>query len=124
MSIAYLGLLLAAIGCMVLLDLRFRLVFRAPGVSPLRAAVVLVAGLVFFLAWDLAGIALGIFFRADNPVSTGIVLAPELPLEEVVFLAFLCYLTLVLYTATLRVIESRASARAARKALEPREVFQ
>jgi len=124
MSIAYLGLLLAAIGCMVLLDLRFRLVLRAPGVSPLRAAVVLVAGLVFFLAWDLAGIALGIFFRADNPVSTGIVLAPELPLEEVVFLAFLCYLTLVLYTAALRLVESRASARAARKALEPREVFQ
>jgi len=124
MSVVYLGLLLAAIGCMVLLDVRFRLVFRAPGVSPLRAAIVLVAGLVFFLAWDLAGIALGIFFRADNPVSTGIVLAPELPLEEVVFLTFLCYLTLVLYTAALRIVESRASARAARKALEPREVFR
>ena len=124
MSLVYLGLLLAAIGCMVLLDVRFRLVFRAPGGSPLRAAVVLVAGLVFFLAWDLAGIALGIFFRAENPVSTGIVLAPELPLEEVVFLAFLCYLTLVLYTATLRIVDSRASARAARKALEPREVFR
>ena len=84
----------------------------------------LVAGLVFFLAWDLAGIALGIFFRAENPVSTGIVLAPELPLEELVFLTFLCYLTLVLYTATLRVIESRASARAAREGLAPREVFR
>ena len=124
MSVVYLGLLLAAIGCVVLLDVRFRLVFRAPGVSPLRAAVVLVAGLVFFLAWDLAGIALGIFFHADNPVSTGIVLAPELPLEEVVFLTFLCYLTLVLYTATLRVIESRASARATRTGLAPREVFR
>ena len=124
MSVVYLGLLLAAIGCMVLLDVRFRLVFRAPGGSPLRAAVVLVAGLVFFLVWDVAGIALGIFFRAENPVSTGIVLAPELPIEEVVFLTFLCYLTLALYTAALRVLASRASVRKAREALEPREVFR
>lgn len=124
MMFAYLGVLLAGIGCMVLLDLRFRLVFRAPGVGPLRAAAVLAAGLVFFLAWDLAGIALGIFLRAENPVSTGILLAPELPLEEVVFLAFLCYLTLVLYAGALRVLASHRSARRARTALASREVFR
>ncbi|WP_157009038.1 lycopene cyclase domain-containing protein [Agromyces laixinhei] len=101
MSFVYLGVLLGAIACMVLLDLRFRLVFAADG---RRAAIVLTAGVAFFLLWDLAGIALGIFYRAENAVSTGILLALELPLEEVVFLIFLCYLTLVLYTSALRVI--------------------
>jgi lycopene cyclase domain-containing protein len=98
MSFVYLAALLVSIGCMVLLDRRFRLFFwRAPG----RAAAVLGAGVAFFLAWDVAGITLGIFFREVNEISTGIVLAPHLPVEEVVFLAFLCYLTMVLYTGCL-----------------------
>ncbi|GAA1764764.1 lycopene cyclase domain-containing protein [Agromyces humatus] len=108
MTYLYLGLLLAAIACMVLLDLRFRLVFWSAG---LRAGIVLAAGVAFFLIWDLLGIGLGIFFRAENSVSTGILLAPELPLEELVFLTFLCYLTLVLYTGTLRVVAARKVER-------------
>lgn len=106
MSFAYLGALLASIACMVLVDVRYRLVFAAPG-RVRRAAVAVAAGVAFFLAWDLAGIALGIFLRSDNPVSTGLLLAPELPVEELVFLAFLAYLTLVLYTAALRFAASR-----------------
>ncbi|SIO05153.1 lycopene cyclase domain-containing protein [Agromyces cerinus] len=106
MSLVYLGALLAGIACMALLDARYRLVFGAPG-RRVRAVVVLVAGLVFFLAWDAAGIALGIFHRGENAVSTGILLAPELPLEELVFLGFLCYLTLVLYTGALRLLAAR-----------------
>ena len=110
MNLVYLGVLLAGIACMALLDARFHLVFGAPG-RRMRAAVVLGAGLVFFLAWDVAGIALGIFHRAENTVSTGILLAPELPLEELVFLGFLCYLTLVLYTGALRLISAKEAAR-------------
>ena len=75
------------------LDLRHRLFLgRAPG----PALLVLAIGLVFFLAWDLFGIGLGIFFRAETEFMTGILLAPELPLEEPVFLLFLCELTMVL----------------------------
>jgi lycopene cyclase domain-containing protein len=110
MTLAYLGVLLAAIACMALLDARFRLVFGDSG-RRMRAIVVLGAGLVFFLAWDIAGIALGIFLRGENAVSTGILLAPELPLEELVFLGFLCYLTLVLYTGALRLIAAKEAAR-------------
>ena len=58
------------------------------------------------------------------PVRRALIPLTDLPIEEVVFLTFLCYLTLVLYTATLRIVDSRASAHAARKALEPREVFR
>lgn len=111
MSLAYLAILVGGLACMALLDARFRLVFAAPGRGG-RAAIVLGVGLAFFLAWDLAGIALGIFHRGENPVSTGVLLAPELPLEELVFLAFLCYLTLVLYTGTLRMLAARRERRA------------
>lgn len=110
MSLAYLAILAGGLACMALLDVRFRLVFAAGRAG--RAALVVVLGLAFFLAWDLAGIGLGIFHRGENPVSTGVLLAPELPLEELVFLAFLCYLTLVLYTGALRVIAVRDARRA------------
>lgn len=108
MSIGYLAILVGGLVCMGLLDVRFRLVLAAPGRGG-RAALVLAIGLAFFLVWDLAGIALGIFHRAENTVSTGVLLAPELPLEELVFLGFLCYLTLVLYTGALRVVARSAA---------------
>lgn len=92
-SLAYLTALLVPFGCMLLIDRRFGLfLFR----DPLRAALVLAAGLIFFLAWDLAAISLGIFLHGPAPYMTGIMLAPELPLEEPVFLLFLSHLTMVL----------------------------
>lgn len=101
---AYLAFLLLSLGCMVLLDQRLRLFFWH---DARRAAVVLAAGLVFFLAWDLAGIGLGIFFRGHNK-TIGIELAPELPLEEPVFLLFLCYLVMNLFQLFRRFIQSRS----------------
>jgi lycopene cyclase domain-containing protein len=92
-SLAYLACLLLASGALVLVDSRFRLVFWR---DARRSAVVLVVGLAFFLAWDAVGIVAGVFARGRSPFMTGIELAPELPLEEPVFLAFLCYLTLIL----------------------------
>lgn len=104
MTLVYIGVLLAGILCMLLVDVRYRLVFAEAGG---RAVIVLVIGVAFFLAWDLAGIALGIFHRAENTVSMGILLAPELPLEELVFLVFLCYLTLVLWSGSMRLIAAK-----------------
>jgi lycopene cyclase domain-containing protein len=90
----YLGALLVSIAGMVAIDVRHRLFFA---VAPARAAIVLVLGVAFFLVWDLAGIDLGIFFRGNPGLLTGIQLAPELPLEELFFLTLLCYLTMNLY---------------------------
>jgi lycopene cyclase domain-containing protein len=101
-SVLYLLILLGAIGCMVMLDRRFRLFFWRDG---WRATVVGVVGLVFFVVWDLLGIALGIFSRGETPISTGIQLAPELPIEELFFLAFLCYLTMILITGSRRMLD-------------------
>ena len=94
MNLVYLAALLVALTGMVVLDIRFRLFFRA---APVRAAIVMVAGIAFFLVWDLAGIGAGVFFRGNPGLLTGILLAPELPLEEVFFLALLCYTTMNSY---------------------------
>ena len=94
MGILYLLALAIALTGMVALDRRFRLFFWQ---DARRAAIVLVVGLVFFLAWDVAGIGLGIFFRGETDFMTGLQVAPELPVEELFFLTLLCYLTMNLY---------------------------
>ena len=108
MSVIYLLCLLGSLGAMVLLDRRFGLFFWS---DARRAALVLVIGVVFFLIWDLFGIGLGIFFRGETALMTGLLLAPELPLEELFFLAFLCYLTMVLVTGTERILARRKGHR-------------
>ena len=103
---AYLTALLLSIGAMALIDARWRLAFwRAPGASALAVG----AGTVLLLIWDVAGIALGVFFRGDSPWATGLLLAPELPVEEPVFLAFLCYLSLIAVLGVERVLERRGA---------------
>ena len=91
MSLAYLLILIVSLGAMVLLDRRFRLFFW---LDARRATAVLTIGVVFLLLWDLSGIGLGIFYRGETELMTGVQLAPELPLEELLFLTFLCYLTM------------------------------
>ncbi len=92
MGLAYLAALTVSIGCIGLIDHRHRLfLFRAPR----TAALVLAVGVGYFLAWDLVGIGYGVFFRGQTSFMTGVLLAPELPVEEVFFLVLLCYLTMV-----------------------------
>jgi lycopene cyclase domain-containing protein len=96
MGLVYLAALLVSLTGMVVLDARFRLFFWA---DARRAAIVLVSGVVFFLVWDLFGIGLGVFFRGETEFMTGLQLAPELPVEEVLFLTLLCYLTMDVHAA-------------------------
>jgi len=109
-SFLYLAALLVAISGMVVLDVRFRLFFA---MAPVRAAIVMVVGLAFFLAWDVAGITQGVFFRGNPGLLTGVLIAPELPLEEVFFLTLLCYTTMNLYAA-IRGLSSAAEGDAYR----------
>ncbi|WP_199423149.1 lycopene cyclase domain-containing protein [Actinotalea solisilvae] len=108
MSLAYAGALLVSIGGMVVLDHRHRLFFFA---DARRAAVVLAAGVAFLAAWDLVGVAIGIFFRGTTPFMTGLLLAPEFPVEELGFLTLLCYLTMNLYVAFSRWLAGRDRER-------------
>lgn len=91
MGVVYLLALAVSITGMVVLDKRFSLFFWA---DARRAAIVLPVGVAFFLVWDLVGIGLGVFFRGETPYMTGLQLAPELPVEEVLFLTLLCYLAM------------------------------
>jgi len=108
MGAVYLTALLISLGCMLLLDWRFRLFFWRDAVS---ASVVTAVGFVFFLLWDVAGIANGIFLRGDAAIATGVVLAPELPIEEPVFLLFLVVCTMVIYTGSARLLTHRRERR-------------
>jgi lycopene cyclase domain-containing protein len=110
MGVVYLSALLVFTGCMLLLDHRFRLFFWR---DALAATVVTAVGLAFFLVWDVFGIALGIFFRGDAAIATGIVLAPEMPIEEPIFLLFLVICTMVVYTGSVRILTSLRHRRAA-----------
>jgi lycopene cyclase domain-containing protein len=98
-SLVYLAALLVSITGMAVLDRRFRLFFWS---DARRAAIVLASGVVLFLVWDLLGIGLGIFFRGQTPFMTGVLVAPEVPVEEIFFLVLLCYLSMNVFAAASR----------------------
>ncbi|MGO3256365.1 MAG: lycopene cyclase domain-containing protein, partial [Glutamicibacter ardleyensis] len=66
--------------------------------KPLAALLSLILGTAFFLLWDVLAISQGIFLHRDSQLMTGIMVAEQLPLEEVFFLIFLCYSTMVVVT--------------------------
>lgn len=105
MGLLHLGLLVASILGVGIVDARWRLFLWA---APKRAVLVLLTGAGFLLLWDIVGIAAGIFTREPNPISTGILLAPHLPIEEPVFLLFLLQVTMVLYTGARRILRPGA----------------
>ncbi|WP_369745853.1 lycopene cyclase domain-containing protein [Paenarthrobacter sp. AMU7] len=112
MGVIYLVSLLLGITCMLLLDHRFRLYFWR---GPKAAAIVTAVGVLFLLAWDLAGIGLGIFLRGEGTIATGLLIAPELPIEEPVFLLFLVLCTMVLYTGARRLLDRAPATRSAKQ---------
>jgi lycopene cyclase domain-containing protein len=105
----YLAALLVSLGGLALLDRRFRLAFWS---DARRAALTVGLGVIGFLLWDGAGLVLGIFARGDSPHMTGLLLAPELPVEEAFFLALLCYTALLVW----RWFDRQAALRAAWRA--------
>lgn len=108
---AYLAGLVVSIAGIAVLDARYRLFLWR---SPLRAAAVMVIGLVFFLVWDVAGVHLGIFFIGQGDLLTGVLLAPEVPLEEVFFLVLLCWTTMDLFGALRPVVARRLDGAGSR----------
>ena len=104
MQYAYLiGLVFSIIG-LALFDWRFKLGFSTNRKAATLATVI---PLIFFLLWDGAGIALGIFFRGETSHLTGLVIAPELPVEELFFLFLLNYTTLTVFIAIKRLLDNR-----------------
>ena len=104
---AYLAALLVSLAGLGFLDWRHRVAVFA---DARRTLATIGIGVAAFLAWDLAGVGLGIFFRGDSRYLTGIQVAPEVPLEELFFLTLLVYQTLLLWLALSRRVASRNAA--------------
>lgn len=94
MRMLYLLSLLAAIGSFLAIDRRWKLAFFA---QARRTMLTIALAMPLFIAWDLLGVGLGIFFEGGSPYMTGVFLLPHFPLEELFFLFLLTYMPLVLY---------------------------
>jgi lycopene cyclase domain-containing protein len=112
--LTYLVALLVPLAAMAAVDRRWRLVLWA---EPRRAAAVLVLGVLAFLAWDVLALGHGFYRRGGSSLMTGVDIAPDLPLEEVFFVLFLCYLSLVLH----RLVHLLLARRAVPERIEERE---
>ena len=104
----YLAALIISLAGLAALDLRHRL---ALAVSKSRTLITLGLSVAFFLIWDAFGVALGVFFRGQSPFLTGVLVAPEIPLEEIFFLLVLSYSALLLYLGFARMISNRRGSK-------------
>ena len=103
---SYLLVLLLSLVGLYLLDRTHKLAFT---VDAKRSLLSMVPAYLVFLIWDIAGIATGIFFRGQNTLLTGIQVFPEFPIEELLFLALLCYSTLIVFTWVQKTLTARES---------------
>jgi lycopene cyclase domain-containing protein len=113
----YLAAIVGSTACIGAMDRRWGLFLFARRARPARAVAAVAVGVAFFLTWDLVAIGLGIYQRGDSTAMTGIEIAENLPIEEVAFVTFLCYLTMVVHRLVAMVVR-----RHARSGLETQEV--
>lgn len=95
----YLLALLVSIAGMAIIDWRYKLAFWH---DRRRTVLTLAIAIGIFIAWDILGIVLGIFFHGGSKFTLPIRLLPEFPIEELFFLLLLCYCTLVVYQGASR----------------------
>ena len=88
----YILILAVSLSGLAVLDSRYHLAFWH---NAKQSAMILGISVGFFLAWDFAGILLGIF-RTNQSFVTGVHLVTRnLPIEEVMLLTLIAYLTLL-----------------------------
>jgi len=90
----YLIGLLIGISGLLIIDRRWKLAFWK---EPKRTVATLFTAILIFVLWDFLGIFLGIFHHGGSPYALPYRLAPEFPLEEIVFLFLLTYSALIIY---------------------------
>lgn len=94
MRYLYLLSILFLFGGLVFLDWRYRLAFFWRWRTTLKLVL---AGLCFFLIWDITLVTSGLYWTKPQYVSGWYVATPDLPVEELGFLLFLSYLTFLLW---------------------------
>ena len=88
------GILLFSLLGLGFADFRHKLVFFY---RPKNALRIYLAFLGFFLAWDIVGIASGVFSTNTEFVSGLFFLTPNMPLEEILFLSLFFYNTAIVW---------------------------
>lgn len=101
---SYLVILLLSLIGLYLLDKTHKLAFT---VDAKKSLLSMLPAFVLFVIWDIAGIATGVFFRGENTLLTGLQILPEFPVEEIFFLALLCYSTLIAFTWIRKILKPR-----------------
>lgn len=109
MSLAYLGAIAFAALGIGAIDAHYRLALFRDARRTLLAVVITAAAM---LAFDLVAIATGNFRLGASPWMTGFEVLPHLPIEEIAFLLFLAYVSLVAFTGAERVLVSRRTREA------------
>lgn len=99
-GLSYLGVLIFSFVGMTIVDWRYKL---ALFYDKKRTASAVLLGVIVFSVWDVLGISLGVFFSGKSQYMSGWYVVTDFPIEELVFLTFLCYFTLVVY----RFLETR-----------------
>ena len=96
----YLIGLFIAIGCMMLIDHRFKLAFW---IDYKKTIIILIVAVIIFILWDILGISLGIFYDGTSQFMLPTRIFMHFPVEELFFLFLLNYTTLIIY----RVVSKR-----------------
>lgn len=94
MRFIYLACLIVSFAGMVVLDKKYCLAYF---LDSRRTVLTIVISTLLFVIWDIFGIGLGIFYSGHSPYMSGVYLWPDFPVEELLFLAFLSYITLISY---------------------------
>ena len=90
----YLGLLVVSLAGTIALDYRWKLALFE---DVRRTVLVTALAVAFFVAWDISGVANGVFFKGDSNLLVGWDVATEIPIEEIFFLTLLSHLALIAY---------------------------
>ncbi len=99
----YILVLIVSLAGLSLLDWQRKLVIWRDKSAAIKTWAILI---VFFLAWDVAGIILEIF-STNSAYTIGINLGtPNLPIEEFLFLSLLIYTSLLTYELAVRFLRS------------------
>lgn len=90
----YVIILILSIGGLLLADRRLRLAFWHNKIASTKAVGYT---MLLLLIFDVAGVINKIFSTNQDYVVRINIISPNIPIEEIIFLFMLCYVTLILY---------------------------
>ncbi len=93
MSAVYFLLLACTIACLSAIDYRFKLAYF---MDSRRTIKTLATAIAVFVVWDVLGILRDIFYIGDPDRVIGLRIG-QFPIEEILFLAVLCYNCLLIF---------------------------